>query len=641
MPALKRQTIAIAALLGTAVLLVYGPLLSAPLFFDDLTYLLNNPGLARLGSALFSPQYFPLSLEASWRPLPSGSYAALWTLMEGAWQGYRLLSVLLHLANTLLVYLLARRLLTGTRLKAAAAAALFALHPLHVTTILTITFNEDLFVGLFVLMGLLAHLRWQETRTSGWLAAAATCLLCGLLSKESAALMLPAALLLDWQAGRKIRTHFKSYGTYLGVGFSFLIARIYLIGPPPLAALHTNTDPFWLRLGGAGKTLVANFSLLLWPGTPRMQTMLLPPDGTPAFLWGLLLIALISTAIWLLARKRGDKSLILFALWPGLFLLPVLNLVPFFHAYRAAARYGYLASVGLALFLVAFTYKHWPRRAPATILALCGVLFALALRAAAPFYLESEIARGVAHAAPKSAAAEYTWARALAREKMPERAWPHIERALELRDNDPIIQAYEKRLADRGIAAEVFPTLREIENLAGDLLIQLDQPRKAVGLYSQIILRRPDYAMAYGNLAKAYLDLGDHKQAQIAAQRATALDDGLIGAWVNLAAASNRLGDFHSGAHAARQALKRDPRNLHALLNFGAAQLRLGKIDDGAEALLRAVRLAPENVDALHNLAAARMLQRRGEAAVKLYQTILSLNPRDTQAQQALRMLGH
>ena len=90
--------------------------------------------------------------------------------------GYHLVNLLLHAANAILFYLVARRLLAAARdggrqaahrdallvAGAAAAALVFALHPLRVESVAWITERRDVLSGLFFLAAILAYLRGVE-----------------------------------------------------------------------------------------------------------------------------------------------------------------------------------------------------------------------------------------------------------------------------------------------------------------------------------------------------------------------------------------------------------------------------------------------------------------------------------------------
>src|SRR5947207_15177004 len=106
--------------------------------------------------------YHPLS----WMSL--GLDYLLWGMNPA---GYHAVNLLLHSANAVLFYFIARRLLarasgetdeTTMRLGAAFAALVFAVHPLRVESVVWITERRDVLSGLFYLGSLLLYLRSRD-----------------------------------------------------------------------------------------------------------------------------------------------------------------------------------------------------------------------------------------------------------------------------------------------------------------------------------------------------------------------------------------------------------------------------------------------------------------------------------------------
>jgi hypothetical protein len=74
-----------------------------------------------------------------------------------------LVSLGFHAANTLLLFLLLRRM-TGALWRSVMVAALFALHPLHVESVAWISERKDVLSGFFFLLTLGAYARYAECR---------------------------------------------------------------------------------------------------------------------------------------------------------------------------------------------------------------------------------------------------------------------------------------------------------------------------------------------------------------------------------------------------------------------------------------------------------------------------------------------
>ena len=124
--------------------------------FDDPDYVTANPhvqgGLTweNLGWAL-TTLHFGL-----WHPLTWVSH-----MLDCQWFGLRpgwhhLTSVLLHAANTGLLFVVLRRM-TGALWRSALVAALFALHPLHVESVAWVAERKDVLSTFFVLLTLWAY----------------------------------------------------------------------------------------------------------------------------------------------------------------------------------------------------------------------------------------------------------------------------------------------------------------------------------------------------------------------------------------------------------------------------------------------------------------------------------------------------
>ena len=154
---LRRSGWACGLFLVAAVLVAYGPAWGAGFIWQDDLYLTRNPllgapdALRRIWFSFDSPaQYFPLSYTAFYLE------RAVWGLNPG---GYHLVNLLLHAANTLLVWrVLARLRVPGSWL----AAAVFALHPVQVESVAWITERKNVLMGVFFLLTLLAWIKSIE-----------------------------------------------------------------------------------------------------------------------------------------------------------------------------------------------------------------------------------------------------------------------------------------------------------------------------------------------------------------------------------------------------------------------------------------------------------------------------------------------
>jgi hypothetical protein len=155
-----RVCLALAAL----TLALYAPALRFQfLAYDDPAYVTQNR-LVQAG----------LTLDGVvWALRPSSPGNALATLSHmldceiyglRPW-GHHLTSVLLHAANTVLVFLVLLRM-TGAVWRSACVAALFAVHPAHVESVAWVAERKDVLSSCFYLLAIWAYIRYAENLKS-------------------------------------------------------------------------------------------------------------------------------------------------------------------------------------------------------------------------------------------------------------------------------------------------------------------------------------------------------------------------------------------------------------------------------------------------------------------------------------------
>ena len=98
-----------------------------------------------------------------WRPLSWLSHMADCQIFGLEPWGHHLTSVLLHALNTLLVFVVLRKM-TGAVWRSLLVAALFGLHPLHVESVAWIAERKDVLSTLFWLLTIWAYAHWVRRR---------------------------------------------------------------------------------------------------------------------------------------------------------------------------------------------------------------------------------------------------------------------------------------------------------------------------------------------------------------------------------------------------------------------------------------------------------------------------------------------
>ena len=105
-------------------------------------------------------------------------------------------NILLHLACSLQIFLIARLAFTKTRNLSLPAALIFAIHPIATESVNWISGRTDLLAVMFMLASLYAILCFRHYNNFWWLAAAVATLVFGIMSKETAIAFIPALVFI-------------------------------------------------------------------------------------------------------------------------------------------------------------------------------------------------------------------------------------------------------------------------------------------------------------------------------------------------------------------------------------------------------------------------------------------------------------
>ena len=171
--------------------------------WDDNEYVFGRDGLVAGGlSARNVWRAFTETVFRHWAPLTICSYQLDATIAGDRPWMYHLTNVILH-ALTASILCLALDRMTGNLPSSAAAATLFALHPLRVESVAWVAERKDVLSVFFLVLALLAY-DWHCRRPAGSrFLAVAVAMLCSLLSKATVVTLPVLLLLLDvWPLGR-------------------------------------------------------------------------------------------------------------------------------------------------------------------------------------------------------------------------------------------------------------------------------------------------------------------------------------------------------------------------------------------------------------------------------------------------------
>jgi len=189
--------------------------------WDDQYYITLNPliqqptidSLRSLLTQVISLNYHPLTMISFWiNSKLSGIEAA---------QPFILTNIIVHLINTLLVYIFTLSATHRNLIIALTTAAIFGLHPMHVESVAWVSERKDVVYSLFFLFSLITYVKSIDRNHKTWLFVSFLLFILACLSKAMAVSLLPCLLLIDYKLDRD----FKKARVYLEK-FPYLIAAL-------------------------------------------------------------------------------------------------------------------------------------------------------------------------------------------------------------------------------------------------------------------------------------------------------------------------------------------------------------------------------------------------------------------------------
>jgi tetratricopeptide (TPR) repeat protein len=169
--------------------------------WDDNFYVTDNPVMKHPTLHGLLTQ----NLGGNHHPLTMASLALNYLISGMNAGSYHWLNLILHLANTALVFFFIRKL-SGGRLWASVATALFfGIHPTHVESVAWISERKDVLYAFFYLIALLLYLRYLDQRRWLWLVPTWILFVLSAASKPAAVVFPLSLLAIDYFRRRPLR----------------------------------------------------------------------------------------------------------------------------------------------------------------------------------------------------------------------------------------------------------------------------------------------------------------------------------------------------------------------------------------------------------------------------------------------------
>ena len=599
-PRHSRAWIAAAVILLALATLPYLQTLRHDFVYDDYPYVAGNPyvqqGLTWPGIAWA----FTTFRAGNWHPVTWLSHLLDISVWGSEPAGHHFTNVVLHAANTLLLFLIFSQM-TGALWRSALLAALFAVHPLHVESVAWIAERKDVLSTFFGLLAIWAYFKYaRDSSVRQYLLM--MCLFGLSLMAKPMLVSLPCILLLLdiwplgrwklWRIGDQATVTFEpNTTTHLLLEKGPLIALSAIFSIIAVISQHRAqniSDNELLSLSSRVANAIVGYHFYLDKlFAPLKIAVFYPYPGywRPAVVAASAFLLLVITFVAILYRRRHPWLLVGW-LWFVVTLIPVIGLIQV-GMQSFADRYTYIPSIGIFIMLVwSIPTAHKPVALRGWVIAACAVIVALTVM---------------------------TWVQAS--------YW---------KDRRTLFTHAAEVTQGNYIAHQSLAVQLEIEH---DL-------EGALALYKEAAKEQPKFAkttMIHENIANILIEQGHTPEALAELRQALNINPSSSAALNSMGSLILASGDNEEAAKYFQLAVKSDSENLEAQINYGMTLVKLERWKEAIEHLAPVARLLPRRY--LARTYFARALAARGdyEQAIDQLKQVLKLKPDHAIAQELLQ----
>jgi len=671
-----RRELLICLLLSSITLAVYWQVRNHEfVIYDDDLYVTENPHV-QAGLTRESLKWaFTTTWASNWHPLTWLSHMLDCQLYELNPSGHHLTNVFLHLANTLLLFLVLKRM-TGAAGKSIVVAALFALHPLHLQSVAWVAERKDVLSTLFLMLTLWAYLRYVEGPGLNRYLLTLLLFALGLLAKPMLVTLPFVLLLLDYWPLERYRigpsdddtratapapSHGKEPRSIFfrllseKVPFFVLAAGssiVTFLAQQGGGAIKTvEVFPVKIRIANALLSYVNYIGKMIWP---HRLAVLYPHPGSSLSMWQAagagLLLACLSIATVRAALRHPYLAVGWF--WYLGTLLPVIGLVQV-GSQAMADRYTYVPLIGLFIIVAWGMFELLERTRHGQILlvfssvVMISLLMILSWAQARHWRTSVTLFEHTVQVTSNNYLAHNNLGAAMFEQGKLDEAILHYARALEIKPN--YWSAHNNLalvLAEQGKLKEAFDHYQEalkikphdagIHNNFGTFLAQQGKLDQAIAHFSRALELKPDFAEVYSNLGNVFKQQGKMDKAIAHYYKALEIKPNHAEAHNNLGVLLAKQGKLKEARRHYSEALRLNPDSAETHNNLAVTLVELEEIEAAIPHYAKALDLQPDYAEAHNNLGNALSQQGKLKEALASFTKALEIRPNYPEAQNNL-----
>ncbi len=584
--------------------------------WDDGTYVTENPMIWRL-NIISLKEIFSTPISLNYHPITMLSLAIDYSFSKLNPFNYHLNNVLIHILNSLLVFIFIRSLINRINKKfsshdfrpssfnvAFITAALFAIHPMRVESVTWVAERKDVLYVFFFLLSLISYLRWLDNRKTIQMVGCFMFFILSCFSKGMAVVEPVVLVLIDLLCentytikylSRSIirKTHFFVASLFFG------IVAFKIQSQGAIAAMETFSLFQRTTFGCYG------FIMYIWKlFVPLNLSAFYPYPFTdalgniPAIYYASPFIVLFIMLVMFFALWK-NKNFGIFLFFGLVFYFVTVVLVLQFISVGSvimADRYSYLSYVGL-FFAIGCSYEYCKKYFSFSI----GTIFLIIILASGVWfsYLTYERTK------------VWTNAKTLWTDAM--KQYPFIEIAYENRgiyfkDHGQL----DSMLLDYEFVTQKLHTKNEkIWSNLGNLYGLLGQQKgasyfeKSLNAYSNAILLNPNNASTFLNRAITFSMMGQYAKSLPDFDKSIKLSPEIALTYKNRAYTLMQLGQYEQSISDYDNAIRLYSYDTLSLLNRGISKFNAKKYSESLEDFKKYISLAPNNPNAYYNASIA------------------------------------
>ncbi len=606
--------------LALAILAAWSNSYQAPLAFDDLGSISDNPSIRppyHLNSLLNPPSDGAQTVAG--RPLLNLSFAANYAFSGENYTTYRVTNVLIHIGNSLLVFALATQLLSLASAKdpdrpkhllSFFISLLWAVHPTSTTAVSYLVQRAESLTAFFILLTLYGFARSIDSKRNAlWLTLSLCSAFIGSVCKETMVTAPFLVALMAWiylpaksdrPQGSRARFGLPLYFVLLFISILPTVLLSYGTGDRAgTASISIGPESFdYLKL----QTLAISryLRLAIWP-VGQVFDYGRDIEVPPVWIWlssGLLILSLLGIATYLCSQKCPLGFL---ALSPFLLLAPSSSIFPLTDP---IFEHRFYLPLAFLIAILASTLFRYVQRVSLLVLPALAVALAFATYARNQTYQSDiELWESSLRYSPNNARAQTNLGTLLLAKDHKDAALKHLKKAVEIRS-----------------------TPLRLHNLANAYALS-GEPEKAVPLYEEALASQPKFPAATLGLAEAQLALNKHAEA---AQRFRQFLEGNpnnLSALRGYARACAGLQNFQSAAETYQKICQIQPESAAAYFDLGDIYAQSQNFKKSKAAFLRSTELDPSYAQAHANLGNIYLMEKDYFQAITSYQEAIRLQP--------------